>query len=84
MFTKQIKHFYKIRQNNHFYYAIINIKGSDSMNIYKKSINYLKKQNKYFTKTEWNKIANENNLLSARTIEYFSGKSLKKLINENA
>ena len=31
------------------------------MNIYKKSINYLKRQNKYFTKTKWNKIANENN-----------------------
>ncbi len=54
------------------------------MNIYKKSINYLKKQNKYFTKTQWNKIANENNLLSARTLEYVSGKTLKKLINENA
>lgn len=54
------------------------------MNIYKKSIEYLKKQNKYFTKSQWNKIANENNLLSARTLEYVSGKTLKKLINENA
>lgn len=54
------------------------------MNIYKKSIEYLKKQNKYFTKSQWNKIAIENNLLSAKTIEYFSGKTLKKLINENA
>ena len=52
------------------------------MNIYKKSINYLKKQNKYFTKTEWNKIANENNLLSARTIEYVSGKTLKKFLKK--
>lgn len=41
------------------------------MNIYKKSIEYLKKQNKYFTKSQWNKIANENNLLSAKTIDIF-------------
>lgn len=54
------------------------------MKIYNKSINYLMRQDKKIKRSEWNKIAREKNLLSARTIEYVSGKTLKKLINENA
>ena len=50
------------------------------MKIYNKSINYLMKQNPKIKRSEWNKIAKEKNLLSARTIEYYAGMSIRQLI----
>lgn len=51
------------------------------MKKYNESINYLMKQNKKIKRNEWNKIAKENNLLSARTIEYIVGKSIRQILN---
>ena len=50
------------------------------MKIYNKSINYLMRQDKKIKRSEWNKIAREKNLLSARTIEYYAGMSIKQLL----
>lgn len=54
------------------------------MDIYKKSIYYLKKQDKKIGKKEWNRIAKEKNLLSSRTLEYFLGTTIRQYLNQKS
>lgn len=49
--------------------------------LYEKSLSLLKQQDKKISKNNWNKIAKENNLLSARSIEYISQEKFKEILN---
>lgn len=49
---------------------------------YLKAIQKMKKQKEILTEKEWNKIAKEENLLSAESIKYISGKELIELQKE--
>lgn len=49
---------------------------------YLKAIQKIKEQKEILTEKEWNKIAKEENLLSAESIKYISGKELIELQKE--
>lgn len=49
---------------------------------YLKAIQKIKEQKEILTEKEWNKIAKEENLLSAESIKYISGKELLELQKE--
>ena len=49
---------------------------------YRKAIQKIKEQKEILTEKQWNAIAKEENLLSAESIKYISGKELIELQKE--
>ena len=49
---------------------------------YRKAIQKIKEQKEILTENQWNAIAKEENLLSAESIKYISGKELIELQKE--
>lgn len=49
---------------------------------YRKAIQKIKEQKEILTEKQWNAIAKEENLLSAESIKYISGKELLELQKE--